>query len=87
MPEVVQAAEAWRIEHELVDQLLERHFERAGRHVHDPGQDIGHEAAADDRAGACRGLRLGRQARKPDQDGVLDRVRDAGFADRGAVDA
>ena len=29
MPEVVQAAQAWRIEHELVDELLERRLERA----------------------------------------------------------
>ncbi len=87
MPEVVQPAKARRIEHELVDELLERCLERPRRHVHDPGQDIRHEAATDDRAGAGRGLRLGRQAREPDQDRVLDGVRDAGFADRGAVDA
>src|SRR6185295_10354174 len=58
VPEVIQAAKAGRIKDELVDQLLERRLERPRRDVHDAGQDVGHEAATDDRTGARRGLGL-----------------------------
>ena len=59
VPEVVQPAESGRVEDELVDELLERRLDRGRRHVHDPGQDIRDEAAADDRAGAGGRLGLG----------------------------
>ena len=41
VPEVVQPAQAGRVQDELVDELLERPLDRLGRDVHDPGQDSG----------------------------------------------
>ena len=52
--EVVQPADAGRVQDELVDQLLERRLDRVRRQVHDPGQDVRHEAAADDGARRAR---------------------------------
>ena len=82
VPEVVEAANAGRIEDEVVDELLERRIEGGGRDVHDPGEDLRHEAPPDDRAGAGSRLGLGRELRDPGDDRILDRVGDGGFADR-----
>ena len=73
------------VQDELVDELLERRLDRIGRDVHDPGEDVRHEAAADDGAGARGRLRLGRELRDPRNDRVLDRVGDVRLADGPAV--
>ena len=57
----------------------------SGGHVHDPGQHLGHEAAADDGAGLGDLLGLGRPMAEARQHGVLDGVRHRRLADREAV--
>ena len=85
MPEVVQPAEPGRVEDELVDELLEGRLDGGRGYVHDPGQDLGHEAPPDDGAGAGGRLGLGRQGRDPGDDRVLDGLGDARLADRRAI--
>ena len=70
----------------MVDELLQRRVERLGRHVHDPGEHLGHEAATDDRAGPGDRLRLGGPSwREAREDGILDGVRHGRLADGEAV--
>ena len=81
VPEVVQVSGPGRIEDEVVHELLERRVERLGRHVHDPGEDLGDEAATDDGPRAGGGLSAGREVRDPRDDGILDRLGDGGLPD------
>ena len=83
--EVVQPADAGRVQDELVDQLLERSLDRVRRQVHDPGEHVRHEAPADDRPGARGRLRFRRQLGDAGDDGILDGLGHVGLADRGAV--
>ena len=62
-------------------------FDRLGRDVHDPGQDLRHEASSDDCAGSRGGLRLGRELRDPRDDRILDGVGHVRLADGTAVRA
>src|SRR5688572_3905105 len=58
VPEVDETASPGRIDDAVLHELLERLIERLRRDVHDAGQDVGHEAAADDRSGSGDRLRL-----------------------------
>ena len=58
VPEVDETAGARRVDDAVLHEFLERFVERLRRDVHDAGEDVGHEAAADD--GASSGDRLGR---------------------------
>ncbi len=85
MTEVVQTAVSGRPEHAVVDQLLERRIDRFGRDVHDPGQDLRHEAPPDDGARPGNLPSLGRPMREPSDHRVLDRLGDRGLPDRVSV--
>ena len=75
-----------RVQHGVVDELVKGRLELVHRAVQDPGQDVRHEAATDDRAGPGDGLGIRRPTRDPGQDDVLDGVGHGGVADRRRVD-
>ena len=83
--EVDEARIAGVVEVRPLDELVDRAVEVFERAVHDPGEDLGNEAAPDHRPrlGDLAGLR--RQLGEPGPDGVLDRLRDDRVADGPAV--
>ena len=83
--EVVEPTGARRVEDALVHQLAERIGQGRDGRIHDPGEDLGHEAAADDGARAGDRLRLGRQAPDPLEDRVAERLRHGRLENRPAV--
>ena len=85
MPEVVQPANAGRVQDELVDKLLERTLDRVGRHVHDPGEDIRHEAAAEYRPGPGHGTGVVAESAHASKDRILDRQGDRRVTNRPTV--
>ena len=68
-----------------LDELLQRLVQVADRAIHDPGQDLRDEAAADDSAGAGDLAGLRRELAEPGEDRVLDRLRNVGIPDLPAI--
>ncbi len=85
--EVALVDPAERVQEGAVDELLQRVVELGDVAVHDPGQDVGHEAPADHGAGTCHRPRVVGQPREAGQDGVLDGARHVRVADGLAVGA
>ena len=82
---VVVVAVRHRGEDHVVHELLERCLERLDGQVHDPREHVGREAASDDRARPGRRLGLPGAVGHPREDGVVDRLRHLGVADRRAI--
>ncbi len=85
MAEVEQPAQPGWVEHVLVDELAQRSVEGVGGHVHDAGENLGHEAPPDHRAGAGHGLRFRGEPADALENRVLQSVRHGRVADRAAV--
>ena len=65
----------------MVDELLERRRKLFRGPLHDPGGDIDHEAAPDDRAGLGQGPRPRRATLESFSHRALDRIGDRGTID------
>ena len=87
VPVVEPARVAGVVQIRLLDELLERRVEVRQRPVHDPGEHLRDEAAADDCAGPGDLAGIRRELGDPGEDCVLDRVRNLRLADLPAVDA
>ncbi|HET9681741.1 MAG TPA: hypothetical protein VFP19_06855 [Candidatus Limnocylindrales bacterium] len=84
--EVVLAANAGCLEDAVVDELLERRLDGLDGHVHDAGQDVRHEGAANDRAGAGNTLGIDRQAAEALNGRVLEGLWDSRLANCPSID-
>jgi len=82
MAKVVTAFGAEWVQHAVIDELLQRRLDGGHGQVHDPGENLRHEAPPDHGAGTRNRLGLGRPAPDSLEDGILDRVGYLRIADR-----